>query len=105
MRPDVQYAWNGDTAIAYQVVGEGPRDLLLVVGYLSNIEYAWHIPEIERFYEGLASSSRLILMDRRGTGLSDRFGVGEAPPLETMTDDALAVLDAAGSVQTAVVGV
>jgi class 3 adenylate cyclase/alpha-beta hydrolase superfamily lysophospholipase len=105
MRPDVHYARNGDVAIAYQVVGDGPRDLLVVVGYLSNLEYAWHIPEIARFYQRLATFSRLILMDRRGTGLSDRFGSQEAPALETTNDDTLAVLDDAGSARTAVLGI
>ena len=105
MKLDVQYAWNGDVAIAYQVLGEGPRDLLIVMGYLSNLEYAWQLPKLATFYERLASFSRLIIMDRRGTGLSDRFGAGEAPPLETTNDDILAVLDAAGSVRTTVFGV
>ncbi len=105
MKPDVQYAWNGDVALAYQVVGDRPRDLLVVVGYLSNLEYSWHIPEIVSFYERLASFSRLILMDRRGTGLSDRFGADDAPPLETTMDDILAVLDAAGSAKTTVFGI
>ncbi len=105
MKPDVRYAWNGDVALAYQVVGEAPRDLLVIVGYLSNIEYAWHIPEFAAFLERLASFSRLILMDRRGTGLSDRFGADDAPPLETTMDDILAVLDAAGSAKTNLLGI
>ena len=74
-------------------------------GYLSNLEYAWRIPKFAAFYERLASFSRLIIMDRRGSGLSDRFGEDEAPPLETTSDDILAVLDAAGSVRTTVFGV
>ena len=105
MKLDVQYAWNGDVAVAYQVLGEGPHDLLVVMGYLSNLEYAWQLRKLAAFYERLASFSRLIIMDRRGTGLSDRFGTGEAPPLETTNDDILAVLDAAGSVRTTVFGV
>lgn len=105
MKLDVHYARNGDVAIAYQVLGDGSRDLLVVPGYLSNLEYAWRIPKFAAFYERLASFSRLIIMDRRGSGLSDRFGEGEAPPLETTSDDILAVLDAAGSVRTTVFGV
>ena len=98
-RPDVQYAWNGDVAIAYQVVGDGPRDLLILSGYLSNLEWLWHMERSAAFLDRLARTSRLILMDRRGTGLSDRFGSDQAPSLEDTIDDILAVLDAAGSIR------
>ena len=72
-RPDVQYARNGDVSLAYQVIGEGPQDLMLISGFLSNIEYAWLYPSLAGFLARLASFSRLILMDRRGSGLSDRI--------------------------------
>ena len=72
MRPDLHYARNGDIALAYQVVGDGPRDVLLVSGFLSNLEYAWMYPSMARFLTRLAGFSRLILTDRRGSGLSDR---------------------------------
>ena len=98
-RPDVQYAWNGDVAIAYQVVGDGPVDVLVLFGYMSNLEWIWHMDRSAAFFGRLAAGRRLILMDRRGTGLSDRFGPDAAPPLETTLDDILAVLDAAGSVR------
>ena len=81
MRPDLHYARNGDIALAYQVVGDGPRDVLLVSGYLSNLEYAWMYPSMARFLTRLAGFSRLILTDRRGSGLSDR--VWDPPPIET----------------------
>ena len=102
MKPDVHYVRNGDVSLAYQVVGDAPRDLLLVSGYLSNLEYAWEYPSLARFLSRLASFSRLILVDRRGSGLSDRFR--EAPPFETMLEDLEVVLDAVGSAQTTLLG-
>jgi class 3 adenylate cyclase len=98
-RPDVQYAWNDGVALAYQVVGDGPRDLLVLFGYLSNIEWLWRMEPSAAFFDRLADGFRLILMDRRGTGLSDRFASDAAPSLEDTIDDVLAVLDAAGSVR------
>src|SRR5438034_5659241 len=100
MEPDVRYARNGDIAIAYQVVGEGERDLVFVPDYVSNLVYAWESPYWREFYERLARSFRLILFDKRGTGLSD--GGAFFPALETRIDDMRAVLDAVGS-KTAVV--
>ncbi|MBK5332810.1 MAG: adenylate/guanylate cyclase domain-containing protein [Ilumatobacteraceae bacterium] len=102
MRPDVHYVRNGDVSLAYQVVGEGPRDLLLVFGFLSNIEYAWIYPSMAAFLTRLAGFSRLILMDRRGSGLSDRFVV--APPIEVTLEDLYVVLDEVGSTRTTLVG-
>jgi len=93
--PTTQYARSGDVHIAYQVVGEGPHDLVLVPGWVSHIEYAWEEPCFSAFLKRLASFSRLILLDRRGTGLSDR--VTELPTLEQRMDDVRAVMDAAGS--------
>ena len=100
MQPKTRYARSGDASIAYQVVGEGPPDLLFVSGFVSHLELIWEEPTAARFFDGLASFSRLILFDKRGMGLSDRTGV--APTLEQVADDALAVLDAAGSERAAV---
>jgi class 3 adenylate cyclase len=98
--PDVRYARSGDVAIAYQVVGDGPVDLVLVP-FIGNIRYAWEQPRFVRFFEGLASFTRLILFDKRGTGLSDRPRV---LTLETQMDDIRAVLDELGSKRTALLG-
>jgi len=104
MKPDVRYAWNGDVALAYQVVGDAPNDLLAVIGYTSNLEYAWEYPSMAAFLRQLGASRRLILTDRRGSGLSDPFPASEAPPLETLVDDLRVVLDAAGSARAALFG-
>ena len=95
MVPPVQYARCGDLNIAYQVMGTGSHDVVLVPGWISNIELFWDEPTVARFLERLASFSRLILFDKRGTGLSDRFS--GAPSLELRMDDLRAVLDAVGS--------
>jgi pimeloyl-ACP methyl ester carboxylesterase len=105
MKPDVHYARNGNVALAYQVIGDAQADLMVVIGYLSNLEYAWRSPAWHRSSGALARSRRLILMDRRGSGLSDPFPVGDAPPLETLMDDIRVVLDAAGSARTAFFGI
>jgi Adenylate and Guanylate cyclase catalytic domain len=88
--PTTKYAKSGDVHIAYQVVGEGAQNLVLVPGWVSHIEYAWEDPSFSRFLRRLASFSRLILLDRRGTGLSDR--VNELPTLEQRMDDVRAVM-------------
>ena len=93
--PETRYAKNGAVHIAYQVVGEGPLDLVYVPQLISHVEHLWEQPAIARFLERLASFARLILFDRRGTGLSDRELA--AATLEDQMDDLLAVLDAAGS--------
>src|SRR5512145_794952 len=93
--PVTQYTRSGDVSIAYQIVGEGARDLVLVPGWASNVEVFWEHPRVAGFLERLASFTRLILFDKRGTGLSDR--VADLPPLETRMDDVRAVLDAVGS--------
>jgi pimeloyl-ACP methyl ester carboxylesterase/class 3 adenylate cyclase len=103
MRPETRYARSGDVSIAYQVVGEGPFDLILIPGAATNVELAWTNPAIAAFYERLASFSRLIMFDKRGTGLSDR--VEGSATLETRMDDVRAVMDAVGSERAAVVGV
>jgi len=104
MKPDVHYVRNGAVALAYQVIGDGPADLFVAIGYLSNLEYAWEISSNAAFFRRLAASRRLILMDRRGSGLSDRFSPSDAPPQETLVEDVRVVLDAAGSARTAVLG-
>jgi len=88
MRYETRYARSGDTHIAYQVVGEGPLDLVFVMGWVSNLDYLWEGPSA-RFLTRLASFSRLILFDKRGTGLSDR--VAELPSIEQRMDDVRAV--------------
>jgi class 3 adenylate cyclase len=103
VQPETRYARSGDVSIAYQVVGEGPFDVVFVPGSVSNVEYGWEEPSLARFYERLASFSRLILFDKRGTGLSDR--VKDVPMLETRMDDVRAVMDAAGSERAAILGV
>ena len=102
-RPETRYARCGDVAIAYQVVGDGPTDLLYAQGWLSNVEYAWESPECARFLTSLSRFSRLIFFDKRGTGMSDR-NVG-FPTLEQRTEDVKTVLDAVGSKQAALFGV
>jgi pimeloyl-ACP methyl ester carboxylesterase len=102
MRPETRYARSGDVNIAYQVVGQGPRDLVVVPGWISNIDLFWGEPHVARFLERLASFSRLILFDKRGTGLSDR--VSDMPDLETRMDDVRAVMDAASSERAALFG-
>ena len=69
--PPTQYAKSGDTSIAYQVVGDGPIDLVLVLGFATHLELQWESPAFARFFERLSSFSRLIVFDKRGTGLSD----------------------------------
>lgn len=102
MTPETRYTKSGEINIAYQVVGSGPRDLILVPGWVSNIEVFWEEPAVARFLGRLASFSRLILFDKRGTGLSDRLG--ELPNLETRMDDVRAVMDAVGSERAALCG-
>ena len=94
-RPETRYARSGDVAIAYQVAGEGPVDLVNIPPFVSNLELVWDHPIGRRYRERLASFSRLIVFDKRGTGLSDR--VRDIPTLETRMDDVRAVMDAAGS--------
>jgi pimeloyl-ACP methyl ester carboxylesterase len=100
--PTTKYAKSADVHIAYQVVGEGAQNLVLVPGWVSHIEYAWEDPSFSHFLRRLASFSRLILLDRRGTGLSDR--VNELPTLEQRMDDVRAVMDAAGAERAALFG-
>ena len=102
MRPVTCYAKSGDVNIAYQVVGEGPFDLVVVPGWISNVDFAWEDPFYGDWVQRLAAFSRVILFDKRGTGLSDR-DVGDST-LEERMDDLRAVLEAAGSERAAVMG-
>ena len=103
--PETQYARSGDVNIAYQVVGDAPLDLVFVMGWVSHMEYFWREPSFARFLTRLASFSRLILFDKRGTGLSDRVPIHELPTLEQRMDDVRAVMEAVGSEKAALVGV
>lgn len=103
--PQVRYARSGGKHIAYQVVGQGPVDLVLVHGWVSHLELMWDEPSIARFHERLASFSRLILFDKRGTGMSDRVAEGELPTLEQRMEDLHAVLNAVGSKRAALMGI
>ncbi len=100
MAPRTRYARSGDLHIAYQVVGEGPIDLVYVPSWISAVEHYWDEPSVAQYFERLASFSRLILFDRRGSGMSDPLP--RAPTLEEQMDDVVAVMDAAGSERAAV---
>jgi len=103
--PPVHYARSGEVNIAYQVVGSGPLDLVFVMGWVSHLEYFWNEPSFARFLRRLASISRLIVFDKRGTGLSDAVPVHELPTLEQRMDDVRAVMDAAGSQRAVLLGI
>jgi len=103
MLPDTRYARSGDLRIAYQVVGQGPIDLVFVPGFISNLDLAWEDPVLAEFLKRLAGFSRLILFDKRGTGLSDR--IGDLPSLEVRMDDVRAVMDAVSSERAALFGI
>ncbi len=98
-----RYARSGDVNIAYQVVGDGPIDLVLVLGWVSHLAFVWELPALAAFLKRLASFSRLILFDKRGSGMSDR--VHPLPTLEQRMDDVRAVLDAVGSKKAALLGI
>ena len=100
--PEISYAQSGEIDIAYQVLGEGPPDLIWAAGAYTHLGVMWEHPGYRRFCEQLASFSRLILFDKRGMGLSERVRVGT---LEERMDDVRAVLDATGSERAALAGV
>lgn len=104
MQPETRYAKSGDVHIAYQVVGDGPIDLVYVPGWVSHVEYQWESPAYSRGLRRLASFSRLIIFDKRGTGLSDRVPDAALPTLEKRMDDVRAVMDAVGSERAALFG-
>ena len=96
-RPTTRFAWNGDMALAYQVLGDGSPDLLFAAGWVSNVELNWEHPAPARFLRRLAQRRRLIVMDPRGSGCSDRGTSRDVPQFDTMMDDLVAVMDEAGS--------
>ena len=103
--PQTRYVQNGDVNIAYQVVGNGPIDVVFVMGWISHLEYFWKHHLFASFLDRLASFSRLILFDKRGTGLSDRVPIDSLPTLEERMDDVRAVMDAVGSERAVLFGV
>jgi len=102
--PETRYARSGDVRIAYQVIGNGPIDLVFVPGFLSNLEVHWEDPGYSHLLQRLGAFTRLIQFDKRGTGLSDRVDNRDLPSLETRMDDVRAVMDAAGSGRAALLG-
>src|SRR5258705_1427931 len=101
--PETRYVKSGDVHIAYQVVGDGPLDIVYVPGFVSNVEATWDSPARAAFLRRLASFSRLILFDKRGTGLSDRSS--QIFTLEQRMSDVQAIMDAVGSKRAALMGV
>lgn len=104
LRPVTHYARSGDVHIAYQVVGDGPLDLVFVHGFISNLEHQWEDPGFAHLLSRLASFARLIVFDKRGTGLSDHVAPEALPTLEQRMDDVRAVMDAARSRRAALFG-
>ena len=102
-RSEIRYAKSGDVSIAYQVIGDGPRDLIFVPGIISHVEFFHELPGYTEFLEGLASFARVVVLDKRGNGLSDRV-VGAAS-LEERMDDIRAVMDAVDSERATLFGV
>ena len=96
-RSETQFAWNGESALAYQVLGDGEIDLIYLAGWMSNVELNWDHPSMARFLRRLARSRRLIVADARGMGCSERSGPHDVWPLETIMEDIAVVLDAARS--------
>ncbi len=102
--PEIRYTRSGRVSIAYQEIGEGPIDLVLVPGWISNLELAWEEPRMAGFLRRLASMVRLIMFDKRGTGLSDPIPIDTPPDLEVRMDDVRAVMDAAESRRAVLLG-
>src|SRR5512143_712683 len=102
--PETRYARSGEYRIAYQVVGEGPLDIVVVMGFVSHLDLSWETPPFTTIYRHLSSCGRLILFDKRGVGLSDRGGAS-VPTLEERMDDVRAVMDAAGSERAALISI
>jgi class 3 adenylate cyclase len=105
VRPQTRYARSGDISIAYQVLGDSPFDLVFVHGWVSHLDMQWDEPHLAAFLGRLASFARLIILDKRGTGLSDRVALNELPTLEQRMDDLRAVMDATGSEKASLFGV
>src|SRR5260370_673093 len=102
MQPRTEYAKCGELNIAYQVVGDGPIDLVFTFGWVSHLDFQWTDPTLTRFLRRLAQFARVIVCDKRGVGLSDP--VARVPTLEERMDDIGAVMDAAGSERAALIG-
>ena len=102
--PETKYAKSGDCHIAYQAIGTGPLDLVFMHGWISHIEHMWEEPRVAQFLDRLAFFSRLILLDKRGTGLSDPVPLDRLPTLEERMDDVRAVLDAVRSQRATFLG-
>src|SRR5688500_6501880 len=102
--PETRFAKVGGVHIAYQVVGDGPIDILFVDTWVHHVEAVWDFPEFARLLRRLASFGRLIHFDRRGTGLSDPVPLDALPDFDTQVEDVIAVLDAAGSDRPAIIG-
>jgi pimeloyl-ACP methyl ester carboxylesterase/class 3 adenylate cyclase len=100
-----RYAKSGDCHIAYQVLGQGPLDVVFIPGFVSHVEHAWDDPRLAHFFRRIASFARLILFDKRGTGMSDPVPIRQLPTLEQRMDDVRAVMDAVGSERAALIGV
>src|SRR6201986_2502486 len=100
MAPETRYARNGDVSIAYQVFGEGPFDIVLLLPWGSHVELAWEGPTMRAMFDRFASCARVINFDKRGVGLSDKSAGFSSP--ETRMDDIRAVMDAAGSERAAI---
>ncbi len=103
--PEVRYALSGEVNIAWQAIGTGPIDLVFVMGWISHLEYFWTEPSFARFLRRLAGFARVILFDKRGTGLSDRVPPEQLPTLEQRMDDVRAVMEAAGCQRAVLCGV
>ena len=103
-QPRTQFARNGDVHLAYQTVGTGSLDILLIDTWVHHVEAVWDFPDFARFLRRLSSFGRLIHFDRRGTGLSDPVSLDKLPDFQTQMEDVVAVLDAAGSQSTAIIG-
>ena len=104
MQPETRYARTKDGHVAYQVIGHGPRDLVFIPSWANNIDVMWEEPSLARFLRRLASFSRLLCFDKRGTGVSDPVPLAALPTLEEWMDDVRSVMDAAGSKRAALFG-
>jgi pimeloyl-ACP methyl ester carboxylesterase len=103
VNPEIRYAKSGDVHIAYQVFGNGPQHLVIIPGFISHVEHVWDSPDQAAWFNHLARRTRIVMFDKRGTGLSDRLG--QLPNLDQRMDDARAVMDAAGVERAAIMGV
>src|SRR5688572_27633774 len=101
---ETRYARSGNVRIAYQVVGQGQIDVVFVPEFISNIEIHWENAGYSRLFNRISAFARLILFDKRGSGLSDRVNPDDLPTLEARMDDVRAVMDAAGSGRAALLG-